>query len=101
MLSRLRQVSPRCMFPSSNAAALALLIGLAVATWLRFRHENPEQDDWAWPMAASLAFAPMVYPWYMLWLIPFLRKKSSAPLFLWSVTILASYFVWSASANGS
>jgi glycosyl transferase family 87 len=83
------------------AAAVALLVGFAVGTWQRFRHENLEPDEWAWPMASSLAFAPMVYPWYMLWLIPFLRKKSSALLFLWSVTILATSFVWYANANGA
>ena len=24
----------------------------------------------AWPMAASLLCAPVVYPWYLLWLLP-------------------------------
>ncbi len=83
------------------AAALALLVGLAVATWLRTCYKTPQPDQWAWPMAASLAFAPVIYPWYLIWLIPFLRAKSSAPLFVWSLTILATYFVWYANANGA
>ena len=31
-------------------------------------------DAFAWPMAASLLCAPVVYPWYLLWLLPFVRS---------------------------
>jgi hypothetical protein len=45
-------------------------------------------------MAASLACATDVYPWYLLWLLPFLRSTSTLPLMVWTVSILPTYFVW-------
>lgn len=45
-------------------------------------------------MAASLAFAPVVYSWYVLWLLPFLRSTSTVPLMVWTVSILPTYLVW-------
>ena len=45
-------------------------------------------------MAASLACAPVVYPWYLLWLLPFLRSVSTLPLIVWTVSILLTYLVW-------
>jgi hypothetical protein len=76
------------------AASLAVLVGLATAAWLRRKREVPCVDTWAWPMAASLACAPVVYPWYLLWLLPFLRSTSTLPLMVWTVSILPTYFVW-------
>jgi hypothetical protein len=76
------------------AAGLAVLVGLATAVWLRNRQNAPGPSAWAWPMAASLACAPVVYPWYLLWLLPFLRARSALPLLVWTVSILPTYFVW-------
>jgi len=85
----------------AGVAAVAVLVGLATAAWFRKRHpQHATADEWAWPMAASLACAPVIYPWYLIWLLPFLRAKSSAPLFVWSITILFTYFVWYAHAIG-
>jgi hypothetical protein len=77
-------------------ASLAVLVGLAVAAWLRWNPNTPadQADKWAWPMAASLACSPVVYPWYLLWLLPFLRSKSTLPLVVWSIGILPTYIVW-------
>jgi hypothetical protein len=66
------------------AAAIALLVGLCTAAWMRTRAPEPwwehSGDAFAWPMAASLLCAPVVYPWYLLWLLPFLRSRSTLPL---------------------
>jgi hypothetical protein len=51
-------------------------------------------------MAASLAVAPVVYPWYLLWLLPFLRSAPTLPLILWTISILPTYFVWRLRALG-
>jgi hypothetical protein len=45
-------------------------------------------------MAASLLCAPVVYPWYLLWLLPFVRSVSTVPLIIWTVSIIPTYYVW-------
>lgn len=54
----------------------------------------------AWPMAASLLCAPVVYPWYLLWLLPFLRPTSTLPIIIWTVSIIPTYYVWHLRALG-
>jgi hypothetical protein len=75
---------------------------LVVAAWLRSKRaaRGQQNDEWAWPMAASLAFAPVVYPWYLLWLLPFLGSTSTIPLMVWTVSILPTYFVWYSRSLG-
>lgn len=73
---------------------LALLVGLAIATCLRRAAPECSSAAFAWPMAASLLCAPVVYPWYLLWLLPFLRSASTAPLMIWTVSIIPTYYVW-------
>jgi alpha-1,6-mannosyltransferase len=76
------------------AAFLAILAGLGSAVWLRIKRRECGSSAWAWPMAVALVCAPAIYPWYLLWLIPFFREISMTPLIVWSVTILSTYFVW-------
>lgn len=76
------------------ATFLAFLVGLSSAIWLRIKRRDCDSSAWTWPMAASLVCAPVIYPWYLLWLIPFFRDISITPLIVWSVTILSTYFVW-------
>jgi hypothetical protein len=45
-------------------------------------------------MAVSLACAPVVYPWYLLWLLPFLRSTSTVPLVVWTISIFPTYLIW-------
>ena len=42
-------------------------------------------------LAASLLLAPTVYPWYFVWLLPFLCFFPSAPWLLLSVTAVLGY----------
>lgn len=76
------------------AAGFAVLSGLLTAVWLRRKDPRCSPGAWAWPMAASLACAPVVYPWYLLWLVPFLGPASTLPLTLWTLSILSVFFVW-------
>jgi alpha-1,6-mannosyltransferase len=73
---------------------LAALIGLVIAIWLRKSSQAWPADSFAWPMGASLLCAPVVYPWYLLWLLPFLRSASTLPLTIWTVSIIPTYVVW-------
>jgi len=73
---------------------LAVLVGFLVAIWLRSKPSGPSADTFAWPMAASLLCSPVVYPWYLLWLLPFLRSASTLPIVIWTVSIIPTYVVW-------
>lgn len=82
------------------AAGLSVLFGLVTAVWLRSKHSAHSPEVWAWPMAVSLAAAPVVYPWYLLWLVPFLQSVSALPLLIWTLSILSVFFVWYSNTLG-
>ncbi|MGB2900273.1 MAG: hypothetical protein WBB89_13470 [Candidatus Acidiferrum sp.] len=75
-------------------AGLAVLVGFLTAIWMRSKALAWSSDAFAWPMAASLLCAPVVYPWYLLWLLPFLRSASTVPIIIWTVSIIPTYYVW-------
>jgi hypothetical protein len=76
------------------AAGLAVLVGFLTAIWMRRKSAEGSLDAFAWPMAASLLCAPVVYPWYMLWLLPFIRSTSTMPIMIWTLSIIPTYYVW-------
>jgi len=76
------------------ATGFAIAAGLLVAAWARQRLPLASAQAWAWPMAAALLCAPLVYPWYLVWLAPFLVAKETMPLAIWTVSILCTYVVW-------
>jgi len=80
--------------PPQVVAGLAVLIGFLIAIWMRRKSAEVAPDAFAWPMAASLLCAPVVYPWYLLWLLPFLRSTSTMPIMIWTLSILPTYYVW-------
>jgi hypothetical protein len=79
---------------------LAVLVGFLTAIWMRRRSAERSSDAFAWPMAASLLCAPVVYPWYLLWLLPFVRSASTLPLIVWTVSVIPAYYVWHLRALG-
>ena len=86
---------------------LALLAGLVTATWLSIRRSAPgwseDQFAWdlfAWPMTATLLCAPAVFPWYLLWLLPFLTSASTLLIIIWTVSIIPVYVQWHLRALG-
>ena len=134
--------------PPQLLVAIAVLVGLATATWLRItasdwsrhglsasrqkvlpnadrNHASPETlttedtefhrgdatvfpvcnpavqaSAFAWPMAASLLCAPAVFPWYLLWLLPFLTSASTLLIIVWTVSIMLTYVQWHLRALG-
>ena len=76
------------------AAGLAVLVGFLTAIWMRKKSAEGSSDAFAWPMAASLLCAPVVYPWYLLWLLPFIRSTSTVPIMIWTLSIIPTYYVW-------
>jgi hypothetical protein len=81
-------------------AGLAVLVGLVTATWLRSAAPERSPDLFAWPMAASLLCAPAVFPWYLLWLLPFLTSASTLLIIVWTVSIMLTYVQWHLRALG-
>lgn len=81
-------VAPRLL------AGGAVACGLLVAAVLRRQHDVGAPASWAWPMTASLVAAPVIYPWYLVWLIPFLAGWRTLPVWVWSLSVLAVYPTW-------
>jgi len=75
-------------------AGLAVLVGFLTAIWMRRKSAEGSSDAFAWPMAASLLCAPVVYPWYLLWMLPFLRSTSTLPILVWTLSTFPTYYVW-------
>jgi hypothetical protein len=76
------------------ATGFAVLAGFAVAVGARRRLSPSSPESWAWPMAAAILCAPLVYPWYLVWLAPFLVAPRTVPLAIWTVSILGTYVAW-------
>jgi hypothetical protein len=93
--------------PSQLLAGLAVFVGLVTAIWLRrgsaAAEQSPDAFAWStftWPMAAALLFAPVVFPWYLLWMLPFLTSSSTLPIIVWTVSIIPVYVMWHFRALG-
>jgi hypothetical protein len=80
--------------PPQLLVGLAVLAGLVTATWLRSAAPEWSPDTFVWPMAATLLYAPAVFPWYLLWLLPFLTSASTLPIIVWTVSIIPVYINW-------
>ena len=87
-------------FDPQKAAGFALITGLGVAAWLRFSRPADDPAAWAWPMAVSLAAAPVIYPWYLLYFTPFLFTRATLPLIVWTYSVIPVYIVWHLSKSG-
>jgi hypothetical protein len=91
----------RSLIWPAGAAAVALAAGFSVAIWARRRLRETDPAAWAWPVAAALVCAPVIYPWYMLPMTPFLLTRATLPLSVWSVTVLPVYVVWERVRTGA
>ncbi len=80
--------------PPRLLVGLAVLVGLATATWVRKVGPELSPEIFAWPMATSLLCAPVVFPWYLLWLLPFLTSASTLLILVWTVSIIPTYVMW-------
>ena len=80
---------------------VAAVAGVVVAGIARMTLEVEHPAAWAWPMAASLLVMPVVYPWYLLWVTPFLTTRAAWPLVAWTLGSLVTYLVWSSEVAGT
>ena len=83
-------------------ASVAITVGggLAVAAVARARFPRGAPEAWAWPMAATLILMPAVYPWYLVWLVPFCTSHRTWPLLAWSLGVPLTYAVWVSASSG-
>jgi len=86
--------------PPQLLVGLAVVVGLVTATWLRSGAPEWSPNLFAWPMAASLLCAPAVFPWYLLWLLPFLTSASTLLIIVWTVSVIPTYVQWHLRALG-
>jgi alpha-1,6-mannosyltransferase len=82
------------------AARIAVGLGLLTAVWCRWKLPVEHPGAWAWPMAVAILFAPVIYPWYLVYLMPFLIIRSTLPLIVWGCTSLMTYAVWEIARTG-
>jgi alpha-1,6-mannosyltransferase len=82
------------------AAIVAVALGMLAAAWARWRLDATNPAAWAWPMAVALACAPVIYPWYLLYLTPFLFTAATIPLAAWTFTVIPTYIVWHNARHG-
>ena len=80
--------------------ALAVVAGLSVAGIARNRLPVDARSAWAWPMATTLLLTPAVYPWYLIWLTPFLTVSGTRPLLVWTLASILTYIVWAFECSG-
>ncbi len=69
------------------AACLAVLLGLL--WWMR---ADTERATFVW-IAGVLLMSPIVHPWYVIWLIPFLAWRLEPWVLAWTATVVLSYTV--------
>lgn len=82
------------------AARVAVGLGFFVAAACRWKLDVVHPGAWAWPMGIAILFAPVVYPWYLLYLTPFLFVRSTLPLIVWGCSVLMVYAVWEMARLG-
>ncbi len=84
-----------------GAALFALAVGFGAAIWARWKLSATDPAAWAWPMALVLACAPVIYPWYLLYITPFLVSRATLPLTVWTFTAIPVYIVWERARMGA
>jgi alpha-1,6-mannosyltransferase len=85
------------VFPTRGLVGVPVGFGFAVALWARWHLALDSPEAWAWPVATTLFFAPTIFPWYLLWVTPFLFTPRTLPLAVWTVSSLSVYWplpVW-------
>ena len=80
------------VFPAAGLAVVPAGFGFAVALWARWHLALDSPEAWAWPVATMLLFAPAIFPWYLLWITPFVFSSRTLPLAVWTVSSLSVYW---------
>jgi len=74
------------------AGVVAVLAVAGLAVFLYRTEAEPLRASFIL-LAAVLLVSPSVFPWYVVWLVPFLCFYPNPAVLLWSATVLVSYHV--------
>lgn len=74
------------------ARGVVAVIGLSAAAWILSRKMPLDKTVFAL-LAATLLLSPVVHPWYVLWLVPFLCLFQNPAFLTWNATVVLSYTV--------
>ena len=85
---------------TAPAIGLAVTAGFAVAVHARMTRDRDDPAAWSWPLAATICLLPAIYPWYLVWLIPFLGPAVNWPLVVWTLASMLTYTVWTPHLAG-
>ena len=85
---------------TAPAICLGVAVGLAVAIHARVTRGRDDPAAWAWPLAATVCLLPAIYPWYLVWVIPFLGPAVNWPLVVWTLASMLTYTVWTPHLAG-
>lgn len=77
------QVPPRHALLTSRIVVFSLLL-VWIGWWIRHKVEDPLKfcDQCVWIIAALFLLSPTQYPWYFLWMLPFLTIRPRRSLLL-------------------
>ena len=79
---------------TAPVTVLAVAAGLVVAVRARLTRDTDDPAAWVWPLSAAVCLLPAVYPWYLVWLLPFLGPPVNWPLVVWTLASMLTYTVW-------
>ena len=85
---------------TAPVVAFAVAAGLAVAVHARRTRDRDDPAAWSWPLAATICLLPAIYPWYLVWLIPFLGPFLIWPVVVWTLASMLTYTVWTPHLAG-
>lgn len=74
------------------ARGIVAALGLCGAAWILSRKMPLHKTVFAL-LSVALLLSPVVHPWYVLWLVPFLCLFQSPAFLTWNATVVLSYAV--------
>lgn len=90
------------LWPSPERVRLVLALGLVAFVLVEAARRHDIVEFLFRATACGLLLAPTLYPWYVLWLVPWLcitRNRAWRAWILFTLLVVASYWVWPFSAR--
>lgn len=85
------------LMPASAHTATRAIVGVLLAGWIAWLCRTPAEtgrqlcERALWSVAALFLLSPTQFPWYWIWLLPFLTLRPSLPLLVLTATLPLYY----------